>query len=87
MEIPKDKKYKSFKEYYTNPEFKKKHLEYINARVKCECGASIVRCGLARHKRTITHKRGMEATNPELTEELEKKIMEKLIHKYSLNST
>jgi hypothetical protein len=41
--------------YKTNPEFKKKHLEYCTTKVECECGKLVSRCNLALHKRTKVH--------------------------------
>jgi hypothetical protein len=45
------KKYKTFKEYYENEEFRKKHLIYVNEKVECEnCKQKVSRCNLKRHK-------------------------------------
>ena len=41
--------------YKTDPEFKKKHLEYITTKMECECGKMISRCNMALHKRTKSH--------------------------------
>lgn len=47
------KQYKTFKEYYSDPDFKKKHLEYINTKIKCPvCRCKITRSHMTRHKRT-----------------------------------
>jgi hypothetical protein len=51
-----ENKPKSFKEYYQNPEFKKKHLEYIMSKVQCtDCGAMCSRCNLTKHKKSVKH--------------------------------
>ena len=46
---------KSFKDYYADEEFRKKHLEKLKERVECECGFETSRCNLSRHKKSHTH--------------------------------
>jgi hypothetical protein len=47
---------KLFKEYYEDPEYKKRHLAYISEKVKCPvCNISIARCNMSKHKRTKKH--------------------------------
>jgi len=59
MEIEKiEAKPKGFKDYYQDPDFKKKHLEYIMTKVNCpECNHSYSRCNLAKHKQSKKHQK------------------------------
>ena len=43
------KQRKKFKEYYADPEFKKRHLEYVNEKIECACGRSISRSNYSKH--------------------------------------
>lgn len=53
--------------YYSNPEYKQKHLKYVLEKVPCEiCGVDVARCYLAKHKRSKKH-----ATNETLHEKRE----------------
>jgi hypothetical protein len=54
-EDKKQTKGKTFREYYADPEFKRKHLEYVNARTRCECGKMITRANISVHKKTPLH--------------------------------
>jgi cytochrome c-type biogenesis protein CcmH/NrfF len=47
-------KVKTFKEYYLNDDYKKKHLEYIKEKVSCpNCKTEgIARCNMTHHRRT-----------------------------------
>lgn len=47
----------TFKEYYeSNPEFKKKHREYVKQRVPCvECGKMVPKGNLSAHRKTKKH--------------------------------
>jgi len=63
-----EKKYKTFTEYYKDPEFKAKHLAYMSETVECVCGVSSLRCNLPRHQKTKKHLKAMYAKiliNPE----------------------
>lgn len=71
--------YRTFKQKYQDPEYKRKHLEYISTKIKCECGIETVRCNIAKHRRTYIHKRIMENkldTNPTMRYEQYEKIKE-----------
>lgn len=50
-----EKKYKTFKEYYSDPEYKKKHLEQQAEKIICDCGVTIAKYNLSRHKKTQKH--------------------------------
>ena len=55
-EPKKDKGYKSFKDYYSNPEFKAKHDEYVRKKVQCpECTKFVQRVAMAKHKKSRKH--------------------------------
>jgi hypothetical protein len=41
--------------YYSNPEFKKKHNEYMMQFITCECGCSIMRCNVTKHRKSQKH--------------------------------
>ena len=51
-----NKKYKTFREYYADPEYRKKHLEYITQTVECpNCDLSCQRVAMARHRQSKRH--------------------------------
>ena len=52
-----ENKISKFKElYHSNPEYKKKHLDYVKKKVYChECGVFVSRCNLGHHKATKKH--------------------------------
>lgn len=49
--------YKTFKEYYQDPEFRQKLSEYKNTKVTCECGTVTARSNMSHHKQTEKHKK------------------------------
>lgn len=60
-EIKSDKKpKKTFKEYYADPEYKKKHLAHMLEKVTCECGQVSSRNNMPKHKKTSKHLRAMK---------------------------
>jgi len=77
--VDKKKTYKTFKEYYANPEFRKRHTEYINQTVHCDaCNKPIKRFNIARHSRTQKHQKNL-ISNPSAVnriQSLEDKIEE-----------
>lgn len=89
MEENKQKKiYKTFKEYYQDEDFKKKHQDYISQAVECECGKMITRSNLGHHKKTKLHEKKLEKKK---TEELNKmnelkEFMEGLKEMYEKNN-
>jgi len=51
-------KNKSFKQkYHEDVEFKQKHLNYVNEKMKCSCGRSISRSNYSKHLKTDLHDR------------------------------
>ena len=80
--MSKSNKVKTFKDYYQDPEFKKRHLAYIKEKVICECGTKISKHNKYRHLNSEKHKRIMEGKelkekdkqNNEAIQKLEKKI-------------
>lgn len=47
--------------YYSNPEYKEKHLKKMREKVLCEiCNVKIARSTMTNHKRTNKHKLSME---------------------------
>lgn len=56
-------KSKTFKDYYQNADYKKKHLEYVMTKVECkDCGSMISRCNLTKHKKSVKHMKHEEVT-------------------------
>lgn len=49
------KKYKSFKEYYADPEYKEKHLKYVKTKIICGCGSETRRCNISVHRASKKH--------------------------------
>eukprot|EP00734_Pompholyxophrys_sp_LG126_P000103 Pompholyxophrys_sp_v1_NODE_6_length_8036_cov_9.951134.p6 type:complete len:107 gc:universal NODE_6_length_8036_cov_9.951134:1824-1504(-) len=82
---------KTFKEYYADPEYKERHLAYLNEKVECECGLVTARNYLWKHRKTNKHKKKIdkkcnnelklkeeeeeENTLPTMTEEEEKMFL------------
>jgi len=46
-----------FKSYYDNPEYRKKHKEYILTKVQCGCGTITARCNMSHHRKTKKHQK------------------------------
>jgi hypothetical protein len=51
------KQYKTFKEYYQDENFKKKHKEYVSEKVLCECGRYTARSNMIKHQKTRVHQK------------------------------
>ena len=64
VEQPKPKKvYATFKQRYdSDPEYRIKHLEYMKTEAQCECGVTVKRCHMGRHKNTKKHRDAMGIT-------------------------
>ena len=45
----------SFKKYYSDPEFRERHLNYMKEKVICDCGFMTSRNNMTRHKRSRNH--------------------------------
>lgn len=54
-----NKRNSTFKDYYANDEWRKKHLDYILTRIPCECGFVTSRNNLTRHKKGRIHKNNL----------------------------
>lgn len=54
------KRPKTFKEYYADPEYKKKHKAYCLENIECECGRLVSRVGMYRHKSSQIHLKTMQ---------------------------
>jgi hypothetical protein len=48
---------KTFKDYYQDEEYRKKHLEYMKTPILCACGCAVPRCQMTVHKKTDKHKK------------------------------
>lgn len=72
IEKPK-KEYKTFKQYYEDPEFKKRHREKASEKIPCECGILSSRCNMSKHKKTNKHFYELQL------KDLRKQINEKII--------
>lgn len=69
---------KSFKDYYKNEDYKKKHLEYIKEKITCDCGCQVTRVGMCKHKRNEKHNKIMNNIKKNEDERLNKIIDEKI---------
>lgn len=54
--ITEQKTRKTFTDYYNDPDYKKKHKEYLMQKVQCECGCTYIRSNASHHKGTQKHK-------------------------------
>jgi len=46
-----------FKKRYDNdPEFRKQHIEKMSESISCDCGATVKRCNMSVHRRSMKHK-------------------------------
>lgn len=56
-----EKKKFSFKEYMnTHPESKKRHCEYVATKIECDCGRTVSRGNMSKHKLTTIHLKGIK---------------------------
>ena len=73
-----------FKKYYENPEWRRKHLDYMSAKISCpECGFETRRSNMTRHRKSSNHTKRLEYLEKQniskLIEENEK--LKKKLHK------
>jgi hypothetical protein len=55
---------RTFKDYYADPEYKKRHLAYVLEKVECNiCNTMVARCNMSKHKNSMRHKRIQQALN------------------------
>lgn len=56
-----ERKSKTFRDYYKDPEYKKKHLAYMATKVKCHhCMKSLTRANMTNHLRTLKCQKARE---------------------------
>jgi len=82
-----DRVYKNatmMKRYNNDPEYRKKHNEYMCEKVFCLCGKYVARGNMSNHKKTEFHKK-FEKKRRQIENEKLKKIYEK--NKRKLSST
>lgn len=56
-QVIQEKKPKTFKDYYSNPEYREKHRAYSKEKVECDCGRMISRSNLNTHRKTPLHEK------------------------------
>jgi len=84
----------AFKQRYQNdPEFKKRHLDHIKEIITCECGHSVKRGYISKHRKLQKHIKEMgikekekEIENYKLIEKLKEEIKELKSMKEKLNN-
>lgn len=55
------KKYKTFTDYYQDPEYKKKHKAYMATKVQCiHCRKTVTRANMTNHTRTLKCQKSRE---------------------------
>lgn len=69
--------------YRTDPEYKKKHLNYMKKKVECTCGFITSRSNMSRHKRSRNHLSHVEQKNSLINRNLIIEIKDK---KYDLGN-
>lgn len=81
--VEKVKRTKTFKEYYSDEEFKKKHLAHMLEKVECSaCKRMVSRGNISTHKKSRMHVRMMEL-HPILADE---EKIEKIVESYLLKN-
>jgi hypothetical protein len=72
--------FKTFKERYnSDEEYRKKHLEYIKAKVPCECGMMVARNNTTKHRETNRHINKMATNNQKIITNEEYEALQKEI--------
>ena len=78
---PAKKPVKKFTEYYKDPEFKEKHQKYIKEKIACDCGKSVMRVAMAKHKRTKVHLRLTQDNSSKQLQQIDiAELVEKLVN-------
>ena len=54
---------KTFKDYYDDPKYRKKHLDYMKQKIQCECDVITRRCNMSKHRKTAAHIKWVEENN------------------------
>lgn len=71
-------KYKTYKDYYQDEEFRKRQKKYLAEKIICECGTSCCRSYIAAHRKTKAHNKKLENIDKvKLLEESKTKIEER----------
>lgn len=53
--------HKTFNDYYSEPNYRRKHLDYVLTKVECKaCKTMVARCNMTKHKKTMKHKRNQD---------------------------
>lgn len=73
---------KIFKDYYADPEYRKRHLEKLKKEVTCGCGKTMAQVNLKRHQKSKLHEKKL--AEKEMTQnENEKDTIKELNKKMS----
>ena len=74
------KKHKTFKDYYQDPEYRRRHLDKITEKVECECGYIGSKCYMSKHKKTAIHQKRLEKLDRlEALEEKKKRLNDRIL--------
>ena len=72
--------------YYSQPEYKQKHNNYMCEKIMCQCGVMTARANMSKHRKTMHHLeyinkndkvKQLEEENKKLTEQLKKTSLRK----------
>lgn len=69
---------KTFKDYYADEEFKKKHQKYMLETIECECGCKVMRSNISKHKKTPKHTKMMDKKEVNINEETYNRLLNKI---------
>ena len=69
---------KSFKDYYSDPEFRTKHLAYMNEKKECQCGRVVSRANMASHLRSKLHEKRLKEKESTIDSQV-KKLAEQMV--------
>jgi hypothetical protein len=65
-------------DYYADPEYRKKHNEYMSVVVKCECGRDIRRSSMSVHRKSALHNRIIQRKEEYCIDKYKNKILKRL---------
>jgi hypothetical protein len=81
-ELIEEKPQKTFRDYYADPEFRRKHLARMQEKVECKvCGAIISRSNMSKHTNTTRHKQVVKKMN-QMVDKMEKDKMLEILEKF-----
>ena len=70
---------KTFKDYYADPEYRRRHLDKISEKVECECGYIGAKTYMSRHRKTKIHQKRLENIDRlSALEEKKQKIIDRI---------